>query len=533
MRHRVLLSATLALAAVVAPAAEVTAPAPLPDVEALAVVLIPDLRETLNHIEEAAGTVAPGTLAPGQLADQLGQMLQDPGLANLAPGAVVLAVAPDVLIPAVAVLVPTVDGELYAKAADLAGIGAVVAEGHVILFQAGNLKAEELGQRLSADYMALAAQSGTADARLLVSPQRVGKAYGMMAQGFLMQGMRQAAAKQGEAGKAQLAMQQLYIQGLLTMIGDVPVMQHDLRIAPDALSIDSLVGASGSLAKALTPSTTPSKAAERLGAGDGVMAVQGTYPAGLVTYATEQMAALQKKPGGKEVITAEMLDLMRAWPAALGTDVAMRLSSTTEQPYAMAMVGAVKDQAAAAKLFAAGQAMQQSGTGLGAVNKQMGISTTVAADVRTVGGLAVSRSTLSIADDATPEAKQAAAMAVIAGTMEYAFGPAWYFAASQPADLDRMITAKPVAAPLPAQTVIGAGRDGYGQMNFVGLMQMSMRVLILAGQPAPMAGIMDAAPGAPLSMAWTSGSGCARFEWHIPYAGFQAMGQAMGGGGGF
>ena len=531
MRHCVLLSATLALTALVAPAAEVAAPAPLPDIEALAVVLIPDLRETLNHIEDVAGTVAPGTLAPGQLADQLGQMLQDPGLANLAPGAVVMAVAPDVLLPAVAVLVPTVEGELYAKAAELAGFGAVVAEGHVILFQAGNLKAEELGQRLSADYATLAAQAGTADVRLIASPQRVGKAYGMMAQGFYMQTVRQAAAKQGDAGKAQLAMQQIYFQALLSMIGDVPVAQHDLRIAADAVSIDTLIGASGGLAKALTPSTAPSKAGEHLGAGDSIMAVQGTYPAGLATYAAEQMAVLQKKPGGKELITPELLDLMRAWPAAFGTDLAMRLNSTAEAPYTMSAVGAVKDQAAATKLFAAAQAMQRADTGMGAMNKQMGLSSTVAANVRTVGGLSVSRTTMTIADDASPQAKQMAAMAVVAGTMEYAFGPAWYFAASQPAELDRMITNKPAPAPLAAQTVIGAGRDGYGQMDIVGLMQMSMHMLTLAGQPAPMAGITDAATGAPISLAWTSGSGCAKVEWHIPYAGFQAIGQAMRGGG--
>jgi len=151
--------------------------------------------------------------------------------------------------------------------------------------------------------------------------------------------------------------------------------------------------------------------------------------------------------------------------------------------------------------------------------------------VRTVGGLSVSRTTMTIADDASPQAKQMAAMAVVAGTMEYAFGPAWYFAASQPAELDRMITNKPAPAPLAAQTVIGAGRDGYGQMDIVGLMQMSMHMLTLAGQPAPMAGITDAATGAPISLAWTSGSGCARVEWHIPYAGFQAIGQAMRGGG--
>lgn len=517
----------LLLTACLLAASEPTVPVPLAVPEgAFAVVIVPDLRATLGRIELAAQALTPDSLPPGKLAEQLGTMLGDPNLANLGAGAVLIAIGPGGAVPSAAMIVPSNDPAGYVAAAQRLGHQAEAAGQLVVV---GKKPADlALGKRIAQQHAALTAAPLRGDLRVLVAPQRIVTAYQPILAGFSTMVAGQMAKEPNGAVAAKIV--GLEIAGFLAAIEDVAGCQCDLSLDGTTLTMDSTVQAKadGLLAKALVqpPVAAGPRLAKRMGLDPGYFVMIGSYHApGACAWLAGLLETLRKQPAGKDIIDDATVALVREWGEAADGGFAMRLRAVGDQLMRIDGANGARD---GVRL----QALQKRITDIMFVNgpiadlyRQMGIGMTYTENVRASGSIPVARVAYTIDESKLP-ADQLTQMRQLMQDFELAALPDANLFANDPATLDLLVAGAGPALPTAAEHAVGPGRDGYVDLDWLGLAKMAMRAN--SAQVPGMAEAFAKLPsGAPLTGAWTARDGRLLWEGRIPLKPFFDFGKAM------
>ena len=524
MRHLVLLVATCLLAA-----SEPVVPTPQAVPEgAFAVVIVPDLRATLGRIELAAQALSPNALKPGQLAEQIGTMIGDPGLTKLAAGTSLVAIGPGGAAPNAALIVPSSDPGAYVAAAQRLGMQA---EAIGDLVAVGRKPADlALGKRVAKDHATLGAAPTARDLRLLIAPQRIVAAYQPVLAGFTTLMTAQLAKEPNGAMMARIV--GLEVAGLLAMAEDIAGWQIDLGVEGTVVAFDQVLHAKAesSLAKALVaPPVADSKdIAARMGFDPGYLVVIGRYhPRGVCAWLADLLVRLRQLPAGKDLIDEGHLALLSEWGEAVDGAFAMRMRAVGDQPLRMEGVYGARDGARVlavnkrlfTALFAAGP--------IGDLYRGMGIGMTFSENTRTLGSISVAKVAYAF-DAAKLPADQTDQMRKMMQDIELAFLPDALVFANAPEDLDRLVAGGGQPLPTAAEHTIGAGRDGYLDLDWLALMKVSFQM-----NGAKLAGMADAVaklpPGEPMTAAWTARDGRLLGEWRLPLKPFFDFTKAMQG----
>jgi hypothetical protein len=491
------------------------APVAVPDAQAFAVIVVPDLVATLGRCERIANLFAPGQVKPGQLAAALGGQFGDPGLAKLGKGPVVIAIGPGGMAPSAAIILPSSDPAVHAGALRQAKLQVEVVDALVV---AGKGPADlALGKRIAAGYAALAAAAVDGDLRFLVAPARLVAAYRPVLAGFT-QVMAGQLAKQPN-GATTAALVGLEIQGLLLASDDLETVQCDVRLTDLGITQRTLLAAkAGSrLAGALVapPPAGATSAAARLGLEPGYMVSTGRYDMKAVNgWFADLLTELRQKPEGKDAITDEMIATVHAFGEAATGDFAMRMRAVDGNPMTMECAFASRPGTDLAAIYGRLMTCLFGDSVIGRMYTAMGMTAEVQKDVRTSAGATVGRVHYTL--DATKmKAAEAQQMSAMVRDVEFASVPGFSVIANRPADLDRLIAGNAGVLPTTAAHVIGPGRDGYIDMDYVGL----ARAFILSGplKDLPMAGaIAKVPPGEPTTAAWRTENGRLQIEASIP-----------------
>lgn len=521
-------SLLLLLAATLLVASEPSVPIPqAAPADVFAVVVVPDIRATLGRIELAAQALAPGSLPPGQLAEHLGKSLGDPGLANLGAGALLLVVGPGGVAPNAALIVPAADAASYVGAAQRLGTQAEAVGPLVVV---GSKPADlALGRRIAADHATLSAGAIGGDLRILLAPRRILTAYKPMLGGFTTLMAAQLAKEPNGAALAKIV--GLEVAALVDIADETEACQIDVGLEGTVLRYDTTIQASaqGSLAKAFVAPTAPAAslahATARMGLDPGYMVMVGRYHAeGACAWAADLLERLRQRPEGKEMIDDGLVAMVRGWGANLDGTMAMRARAVGDQPMRVDGVTGIRDAARQAglqkdlfeRLFGAGS--------FGDVYRGMGIDSVYTENARAIGGMRVDRLTYRLDAEKLPE-EEAAIMRRFLHDTEFAIAPDAILMANAPEDLDRLAT--PGTAPLPtaAEHAIGAGRDGYLDFHWIGMMKALMTAVPDADFMAT--AIAKVPPGEPMTGAWTAREGRVLWEARLPLQPFFDYGKAM------
>lgn len=501
---------TLLVLLPLAAADPMAAPATIPDEQAFALAVIPDLRATLGRIEACAQVLAPGSLPPGQLATRLGTMLGDPTLAALGAGPVVAVLGPGGAAPSAAFIVPTSDAPaLVAAAGRLRQQAEAVGDLVVVGRRAADVA---LGRRIAAVYAQITADPVRGDMRLMLAPARVVAAYRPVIAGGVAMMQAQMARDPQAAPMAKIL--GLEVAALLAAADEIEVMQADLRLDGTVVRADArLRAASGSgLADALVAPQAAGDAAERMGPEVGYVMLAGRLPnQALITWMATVAERLAQTPEHRDSIDPAIPALLREFAAAIGDGVAMRVRGTSEAPMRIDGVNLARDAAAFAGLQRRMIDLVFGDNAIGRLYRQMGFSATIEEAVREVGGASVTRFHYAI-DPAQPQAEQ---LQRLMPDMEMAALADRVVFAQAPADLDRLVTGPAEPLRTVAATVLGAGRDGYLDVH-VGrcLAAMLVHNPML---PERLKQAMVALPARdPITASWRTAGGAAQVEAAIP-----------------
>ena len=519
----------LVLATCLLAASEPAVPAPQAVPEGVfAVVIVPDLRATLGRIELAAQALKPDSLPAGQLAEQLGAMVGDPGLAKLAAGASLIAIGPGGVAPNFAVIVPTSDPAAYVATAQRQGMQA---EAIGTLVVVGNKAADlALGKLVAKDHAGLGAAAITRDLRLLIAPQRIVAAYKPVLAGFSAMITAQLAKEPNGAMMAKIV--GLEIVGLFAVADDISNYQVDIGIEGTVIAAEHVLQAKSdsSLAQALIAPPLPDSTAiaARMGFDPGYLVTIGRYhPVGLSAWINDLLSRLQKEPAGKELIDDDLMAMVREWGDVTDGGFAMRLRAVGDQLMCLDGVSGLTDStrfmALNRRMFAA---MSADGP-IADFYRELGIGMSFTENTRALGPIPVAKAAYTF-DDAKLPADEAEQMRKLMQDLEMACLPKAVVFANAPADLDRLVAGGGQPLPTAAEHAIGPGRDGYLDFDWLTLMKVSLQM-----NGAALGGMADALaklpPGEPMTSAWTARDGRALGELRLPLKPFFDFAKAMQG----
>ncbi len=536
MRLRSLaLVATLALP-IAAPVTSVVAgdvPIPvtmaMPDGNAFMVAVIPDLLATLGRIEQYAEMFVPGQVKPGMLKMQLGAALGDPELANFAGKPVLIAVGPGAPTPSFAVVVPAKNAQAYLDAAANLGmpLGKAV-EGLAVLAQTPD--GETLGEALAANYAKLTGGLPKADARLLLAPDKVMTTYAGMLGMFAQMAAGQA-AQQGNAAAGKIL--QLELVALQLIAADISAVQLDLTLGAGGVIGEEIVlkaKPGTALAKSLVAAPVPAgqRAAARMGAEPSLMAMSGRLNwAAQSEYLGGLLAALKAKPEAKNLISDQAIALTKQWGDAVTGDFAFRMRpGGADAPFLWEGLYGSADQAKADAIID-GMGKLFTGDGaLAAMYRDMGVTMAMTKGARTAPSGASVYKMSSTLDETKIPAAQVTQMKAMMKDYELAVTKGWMVMAQDPKSLDALIAGTGQGMALKAEKSIGAGRQTYVDMDFIGFVKAVMK---FAGNGME-AMIPAGKASEPLAIAGTIDGGAALIEIRWPLQPLADIVKSFGGG---
>lgn len=508
-------------------AADLAVPVPMamPEDNAYAVAVVPDLLATLGRIEAIAALFNPGQLPPGALKGQLGAMLGDPGLANFANKPVVVVVGPGAPTPSFALLVPANDPQKYLDAGVNFGmlLGKSV-DGIAVLTQTPD--GEILGEKVAKGYAALIKNVPKGDIRLLLSPDKLIATYGGM-----LGMMAQMAAAQNPAGPEAAKITGLQIAGMMQVLGDIAAVQLDLTLDPVAIGEELTFAAKpgSELAKVLSapPAANGQRAAARLGNEPSLMAMSGRINyAAMGAYAGNLLRSLKAKPEAQGLITDEMVAAAENVGAGLSGDTAFRLRTTEAKPLLWEGLYASNDSAKAEANLEKMITLFSGQGPIGDLYRDMGITMTLTKGARTSpSGVPVHA--LGVTVDETKIPPEQAAQMKAMSAYELAVTKGWVVMAQDPVSLDALIAGTGKGMSTNAEKALGPGRHLYADLDLIGFIRAAMKV---AG-PGMEAMIPATKPGEPLSVASTSADGRTLIEVKWPLAPMVELMKAAQGGG--
>nr|MBA3938891.1 hypothetical protein [Planctomycetota bacterium] len=288
-------------------------------------------------------------------------------------------------------------------------------------------------------------------------------------------------------------------------------------------SFDTVIAAKvgSALAKALvTPPAALTAgavaAAARLTPQPGMMDATVAYDITAAgTYFADLLGRLQTQPGGKEMITPEMITAfsssLGAWSGAGAFHFGMSDTAKLQIEGAYGTPDAAKARAVMQKLLAS---MYGETGALAAMNKANGITLKVTQDVRKSGATPVDKVEMVIDETKVPPAQLAQIKAMAMG-YELAYAQPMSFMASDPKVLDALLAGKQGGMTVAATRTIGPGRNVYLDLNLSAFAHLAGAM----GGPMPQP-VKDALaklkPSAPIAAAASVGDGRTRQEWRIP-----------------
>ncbi len=519
-----------AVAALGLSAALVAGEAPKPDAGAdpfalpdgtIALAVIPDLGRLLDHAEAVASTFKPG-IAPGTVKASVGALLGDPGLSKLGAKPVVLLVNGAGFNVSAAMAIPAKDPASYLANALEHGTQGKVVDDLVIL---GKDEASlALADKLVKAVADAAKDPIQADLRLTLPLGQIAKTYGPMLAMFSPMMIAQMDAKPETKPLAKLM--PLILGGILAGAEDVRAVRYELTLSDKSIDGTITVAGQGALAKALVaPTASGDATAKRFDDQPGMVVAKGCFNMeALAVYTQDLIDRLKAKPDCKDLIDAKWSDLIAGLGNSTG-ESALRINPGKDLSVVAETVMGVKDPAKALDQMEKELAWVSEGP-LGSMLKSSGLTgVTLKRDVRTVGDVKVHR--IAYAFDPANNSPEALAMRQAMPDQEVAVVGNQVLTSQNPAALDGLIAGKGPGLKVAAVATLGAGFDGYLDVDLIGLIRSQTKT-----NPAlaMLAGVLEKAKsGEPIAMGWTIKDGKIVVQGHIPLAPIaEAVKPAMG-----
>jgi|GEM_PF-2940673 len=508
-------------------------------------VIIPDLEASIDHIEEIAAAFAPEQAPQGMLKRQVETMLNDPGLIYLDD------VMPLVLMvlktdqpdepPPIAMFMKSVADQPYGEAAKRIGLVNKTVDGVLIAARTSDLL--QTAEELVPEYQKIDASDVKGDIRIALDINRVMAVYQskIETQVDTMVGTIGGLSAMGRPGAdpAQIAkLLKLEMKALITLLGDVELIQLDVGLAADAIAIDEIVVAKDGSGLADLFGGPPVGENRAL----GILSEPGflTYalqldPKRLSDFALGFIDQLKEDPDAADFLTPELVGLYEGIGEWLGSDMAFTMRETLDTPFASETVMQVKDEAKCLAMVEQGMSLLAPGSAFSNMYKEMGMELSMALekDVRNHAGVSVHRIKTDIDMPDIPEA-QAAQMKKMMRDMEVAFAKGYYLASQDPASLDKMID-RVLAGPkadgvaLRAREVFGAGQRVYVDLEFIAMLKATM-AMVPPGTPNPVAMFLDQVTSTePIASAVAWAGGKAQVKVKIPLSPFIEIAKAAQG----
>lgn len=515
LRH--LIAATIAVCCCrpAAEAATIPVPTAIPDQAAFLVVYIPDLLDTIDHLEQAAVAINPKT-PTGVMKSGLGGTLGDPQLAAFGKGPVVLILAPGMPMPSFAMILPTTNAQGYADALTKTGSMTKAVGGHLVVSKLPD--GLELGERVVARLGDLGAQPVKGDIRVLVAFDKVMQSYGAFLSQMAMMAGAMGGKQPGQQDMAKLL--PLYATAVQMVGGEVAMHQIDLGFSAEAITIDSTTAArpGGELAKALAAPVPCLHASEqRLGPDGGAMLMTMCLNRVAVGgYAKHLIGELMKRPEAKDLIPAESTALIDLAMKGYSGDFAARVrAGEGEAAFNTQAVYQVLDGAAAVDAHAQGMELTFSDKhALGKMYQAMGLTCTFTRDARTVGATKVHTVAMTM-DAAKMPAGQAAQMKRFMAATELAVADG-FMRLSQGGAVDALLKAPAQGPTFAARTVHGPGHTAYIDADPTGLALLITQAMPLPGMAEVTAELKKIPAGQPFTGAVDIDAGRARMQINLP-----------------
>jgi hypothetical protein len=515
-------------------AAELARPIVLPDAEAYLLAVIPNLQASLTRAEQIGSLFSPAPLPAGTLNAAVGGMLGDPALVNLAKGPVMVVLGPGVPTPAVAILLPGNDLQRYIDLAAQKGflMGKAVGSWAVV---AQTPDGQALGERIAAAFPAMPAVPAGTDIRVLTAPSRVVKAYGAFLTGMVQMVGMNIPQQPGQPPLAKILT--LEVAGLLEVLGAIEASQVDISLAERTVTIDQLIAAlpGSALAKALVaPAPGPNRAAQRFSAAPGTVLalLSGKFnQAALNDYVIGVADMLLARPEAKDLVPADLIPTLKEVLSGAGTgELAMRVRSGEKAPWQYEFVLGISDAAKAAHLYDAVFALFTGDGPIAKFYQGIGMTMVMNKNLRTSGGLPVWQQGWKI-DEAKLPSGQSGMSRLMLRDSQLVIGPDFIASAQDPQQLDALVVGKGSGLPTKAETVFGAGRQLFIDLDLPALVRGVVQVMAPApaagAGPAPAPAPTAAAPSDPLLAAFTAEDGRQRIELRIPLAPFVGLGTTL------
>jgi hypothetical protein len=234
-------------------------------------------------------------------------------------------------------------------------------------------------------------------------------------------------------------------------------------------------------------------------------------------------------PAAADLLTADVLDLVRQAGAAYGGQAAYRMSAGTGGRLNVDAAFQVTDEARAMAMIEKGLLLFAPGGAWATLLEDTKMSMTLQKNARRHAGVAVHRLKVKAAGTKPLTPEQKAAQAPFLRDTEFAFAGGYYLSAQDAPALDALIdrAAAASAAPGPglvlrAEQAFGEGRHAYVDYDLVGLMKaVSTMTPSPKGQPNPFAALPDSAE--PMLSAVTLSDGQIRWQSRLPLRSFALM----------
>lgn len=517
----------LVVLATVCAAEALPQPAALPDAQIFAVVVVPNLKDTLGRCEQIAELFAPGSVKAGALATLVGTRIDDPGLGKLAAGPLVVVVGPGGMAPSAALLIPSAEPELHAAAIRRTGVQVEIVGGLMVV---GNKAADvALGQRLATSYASFAEMAIDGDMRVVIAPSRILAAYKPVL-GGLIQVMTGQIAKQPN-GQQMAAFLGLEVQALLMITDDIAALQIDVDLANQVVTTHTLLAAvpGSKLASAMVaplPATAPAPAL-RMGNEPGYMLCTARFNGvALYSWMGDLLSDLQKKPEGATLISDDLITMTRDMSTVMNGGLAMRMRALDGAPMSMDVAFDCQDAAKLTSFYERMLTVMFGDTPIGHIYSGMGVSATLEHDVRKSGGFAVQRVHYVLDADKMP-AGQADQMRNMMRDVEFSVIPGVALLSQNPASLDRLVQGGAGEMTTHAAQSFGQNHDGYVDVDYLALMKA-----VLTNNPAmqgmPFAAALATMPvSEPTSMAWSAAEGRVSVDARVPLKPFADLAAAV------
>lgn len=512
----------------------------------LGYIMVPSLDATLGHVETMAAAFAPGQTQPGMLKQQLGTMVGDPDMSGLdgsKPILLMILKSENASGPApVTAFIPVKNAAPYEQA--LTGLGMQTRLADDILMASRAAGGLAVAQRFVPVYKKIARSELKSDLRISFKLSQLMDVYGdtIRTQVNTMVNMITAvsAAQRpgGQANQQAVAAElskllNLELEGILTLFGQVDVVQSDISLDAAAITMNKIAVAKrgSALAKLFGSGPAGENATLALLSRPSAMMMSAQFdPRRLSDFAVEFANQLVKQNAtAAEILTPEVIAIYRDMGAYNSGTMAFSVNPVEGSPFAFESVTGVTDEARCLAMIEKSMSVMAPGGTLNRMYGNMGLkfSTTLEKGVREHAGVSIHRLKMTFDVAGVPEA-EAAQMKAMMRDAEIAVTKGYYLASQNPAALDGMIDRLAASKPgqpatLKAMEAFGDGWHVYMDLDFIGFMKAMAEMMPETQKNSlqPVLGEVGTTEPMVAAMGWSGGSAQAQLK--IPLAPFAAI----------